>query len=168
MEVYFGSEPPENPDEECMWIETPPVEENAKETTEETQMFTDIANKVHRGKEVETGVEEDQFVLQHTQGVCTFVGQREDNDTYVVGKMWEKSEIVGRDEPRLKTWENEYIKCELYRMDIEDPTDSNKTVEQIADDIKNDRYDEKLDTGYVNGWMTTPLEDVLEDVFKWY
>lgn len=128
------------------------------------------AKNLHTNKPIVTEATEDGFVLQHTfnRKGCTFVGLREEGDTFVVAKMWKKSEITGRNEPRIQTSENEYVQCELYRMDVVEPTNSDETVEAIADTIDNKNYEEKIDTGYINGYRLTALKDVLEDTFRWY
>jgi len=132
--------------------------------------FEEIANAIHTNDSITTGIGENGFVLQHTFNTqnCTFVGLHEQDSEYVVGKMWKKSEVTGRNDPKLKTSENKYVQCDLYRLDISDLDDSDDTVEQIAEKIDGKSYDEKIDTGYINGHRLTPLHRVLEDVFKWY
>jgi len=118
------------------------------------------ARKLQRNDPIETEVAEDGFVLQHSrnrQG-CTFVGIQEAGGTYVVAKMFKKSEIIGRNDPKIQTSKNEYVECQLYRMELGRPTNDDVTVEVIAASIDNKDYDEKIDTGYING---------LQDVAGW-
>lgn len=132
------------------------------------EFFKDLAMKVHKRESVATGVRDDGFVLNHSLGKVVFAGVKEDDDTYIVGKMWAKKETVGRHEPRMKVRENKYVECQMYRMRLPEPEDSDGMVELIADTIDNDEYEEKIDTGYINGYRLTRLDDVLEEIFKWY
>jgi len=134
------------------------------------ELIEEVARMVKRGETPVTAVEEDGFVLQHSRNRsrCTFVGLREEGDTFIVAKMWFKTETIGRNEPRIQQSKNEYVQCELYRMDVVEPTDSDETVEALADAIDNKRYAEKIDTGYINGYRLTALSDVLDDLFRWY
>ena len=132
------------------------------------EFFKDLATKVHKRDSIVTGVQDDGFVLKHSLGKVIFAGYREDDKTYVVGKMWAKKETVGRREPRMKVRENKYVECQMYRMRLSEPKDSDGMVKLIADTIDNKEYEEKIDTGYINGYRLTRFDEVLEDIFKWY
>lgn len=116
----------------------------------------------------DTGITEEAFILKHSLGKCTFVGYHIADDEYIVGKMWNKSEVINRGDPRLKTSENRYLKCQLYRMEIPSVANTDATVEGIAEVIDEREYDEKLNTGWINGYRLERLEDVLEEELKWY
>jgi hypothetical protein len=51
------------------------------------EFFKDLATKVHKRDSIVTGVQDDGFVLKHSLGKVIFAGYREDDKTYVVGKM---------------------------------------------------------------------------------
>lgn len=133
-------------------------------------LIREVAQRIHREKSVVCEVYDAGFVIQHSRNRkrCTFVGIREEADRYVVAKMWKKSETIGRSEPRIQTRKNDYVQCELYRMELDTPTNDDETVEAIADKIDNGEYIEHIDTGYINGYRLTALRDVLEETFRWY
>jgi hypothetical protein len=54
-------------------------------------------------------------------------------------------------------------------MNIENEIkDSGEFAENLYEMIENKKYVEKLDSGYISGHRLTPLNDVLDDIFKWY
>lgn len=137
----------------------------------EPEMVLDVAKRLHGDGVIVAESHDEGFVLQHSFNSkgCTFVGLREADDQFVVAKMWKKSETIGRSDPKIQTRKNEYVQCELYRMALDTPIENtDEQVETIADRIDSSEYDEKIDTGYVNGYRLTPLKRVLEDVFRWY
>jgi hypothetical protein len=126
--------------------------------------------KVYNDEHIQTRISENGFVLvKNGFKTRTFVGIREEENTYVVGKMWKEYEVVGRNSSRIRVHENEYVECDLYRMNIENEIkDSGEFAENLYEMIENKKYVEKLDSGYISGHRLTPLNDVLDDIFKWY
>lgn len=132
-------------------------------------LFIEVATMIKNGEDPVEAVEDDGFVLQ-TEGwgtTYTFVGYREQGDTYVVGRIRRKKETINQSDPRLKTSENVYSECELYRMEVPDPT-VRDAAGRLEDRLDQSDYIEKIDTGYINGYRLTRLRDVIEDTFKWY
>lgn len=134
-------------------------------------LIRQTARLIHKNETIILETTEEGFVLAHSrqQKRCTFVGLRESEGVYVVAKMFKKSETIGRGDPKIQTSKNDYVECQLYRMALDTPIrNTDEQVEAIAEKIDGKEYDEKIDTGYINGYRLTALKDVLDDVFRWY
>jgi hypothetical protein len=136
----------------------------------EPSTIEETARKVYNDEHIQTRVSESGFVLVKYGFNKVFVGVREEENTYVVGKMWKKSEVLGRSSSsRIKPHENEYVECNLYRMNIENEIrDTGEFVNYLSKMIKNEEFEEELDSGYISGHRLTTLNSVLDDIFKWY
>ena len=131
------------------------------------EFFQEVAERVYRQESLAEGRADGQFIVRERFNRYVYAGWGEGDDKFTVAKIQRSTETINRNEPRLKTSENTYARCELYRMDIT-VTGTDSLAETIDAVIENRVYDEKIDTGYIHGYRVTPLSTVLKDVFKWY
>lgn len=132
------------------------------------ETFEEVANAIYHDETVRTGIRENGFVVRKFTGrgnkYC--VGMHEQDDTYILMFAMKGSETINRGDPKLKTRENEYVKCELKRSGL--PNISEVDEDNLITYLTNLQGFEKVDTGYVGGYRVTPLSTVLSDLFKWY
>lgn len=127
--------------------------------------IAEIARQVYHKEDLPLRVEDDGFVIQHMFGRCTFVGVREEDETWIVGKMWSETETINRNDARLQTSQSRHVKCRLFRVELPEPEFTNEYVEEIADRIDGKEYEDLIGTGYVHGYRCTPIEKVIEEDF---
>lgn len=137
----------------------------------EADLIRRIARQLHANEPITTESTDEGFVVQHSRNTdgCTFVGIRIAESVYIVGKMWKKSETIGRNDPKIQTSKNEYVQCDLYRLLLDKGIgDNDEEVKNLAAKIDGKDYEERIDTGYINGYRLKSLKRVLEETFRWY
>lgn len=114
--------------------------------------------KVYLGKPIVTGEWDGDFIKRI--GRAYYVGIEQEDGSYAVVKMWQETERIGRNEPRIKESDNTHAKMELHHVKRDfDPDDvancvsrgtklddASRGVYRVSDD-----YEELLET-YFDGY----------------
>lgn len=145
------------------------MQEQNEEVTPDT--FKQVARSLYRGDAIAEGRRENGFVLTGRVPNPRYSGNPsrsgaivgiEYGDKYIIALMHKGTETRGRNEPRMKVREAEYVTAQFYEATLDGVVEHPERVGNLAIDGR------KIDTGYVNGYRTTPISDVLEEIFKWY
>jgi len=152
------------------------IESASDEVKPET--FDRVARQLFNGERINTGKRSNGFVLKGRfpdsdtantpmrsgVGVGISIGDGEEfGERYIVAFMRKGTETRGRNSPKLKTRQAEYVKASFYGVDLDGVVEDLSKIGELC----NERG-KSLDRGYVNGYRTTPIRDVLDDLFKWY
>ena len=133
------------------------------------ETFVEVARLLHHGKPIAEGVVSEGFVMRFNRLV--FVGYHEGGDTYIVAKMKRGRETVGTHDPKLRTHQNEYVRAEFARIEFDQPIPEigdGADSEQVFQIYEVFEMAERIDTGYYHGYRVTPIDEVVDDIFKWY
>lgn len=129
--------------------------------TVSAETFENVARGLYRGEQIPAGTRVNGFVFEPSLGTKAAVGM-ERGGGYLIALMKKGTETRGTNEPRMKTRREDYVRVKFYETPL---CDNVNEYEEAVDCVKEEGT--KVETGYINGYRTTPLSDALDELFKW-